>query len=343
MAAERSWKQAVIDAAPVALVLALCPLVATMAPGPAGPVERAGDLIGIERSLGLFFEPLVHVWVAARPLLLGAADFGTPPSTSGHVRGPGWVWAARRAAFLFVRNTSRWRRSCCWSPATCWCRTAPPRMVAALQYGRADAGLSGVDRLAMSPYAAMPSGHAAFAVLVAGILVALSRRPLVRAIALLYPVAVLLEIVGTGNHIWLTRSPARPPPGSASWPAERSRAAPRVACWSPRRASRRRSRRRRRSARDRAARPRPCRRTARASRRAGTASRRRDLRPVRQGRALELREGEEAPAEDLQPVPDLAQVVGDALGFGKLGGQAPASASRQACQARKPIFDGRKP
>ena len=41
VAAERSWRQAVIDAAPVALVLALCPLVATMAPGPAGPVERA--------------------------------------------------------------------------------------------------------------------------------------------------------------------------------------------------------------------------------------------------------------------------------------------------------------
>jgi membrane-associated phospholipid phosphatase len=49
----------------------------------------------------------------------------------------------------------------------------------------------------------MPSGHAAFSLLVAGIVVALSRRRLVQAIAVLYPVAVGVEIVGTGNHIWL--------------------------------------------------------------------------------------------------------------------------------------------
>ena len=48
----------------------------------------------------------------------------------------------------------------------------------------------------------------------------------------------------------------------------------RAACWSPRRASRRRSRRRRPSARDRAARRRRSRPTARASRRAATATRR---------------------------------------------------------------------
>ena len=192
-----------IDAAPVALVLALCPLVATMAPGPAAPVERAGDLIGIERSLDLFFEPTVHAWVAARPLLLGAADFGYAAIHLPVMLGVlAWVWVARREAFPLVRNTFV-ATQLLLVAGYVLVPTAPPRMVAALQYGRADAGLSGVDRLAMSPYAAMPSGHAAFAVLVAGILVALSRRPLVRAIALLYPVAVLLEIVGTGNHIWL--------------------------------------------------------------------------------------------------------------------------------------------
>jgi membrane-associated phospholipid phosphatase len=55
----------------------------------------------------------------------------------------------------------------------------------------------------MSPYAAMPSGHAAFAVIAAAIVVCLSRRPLVRLTGALYPLAVLLEIVATGNHIWL--------------------------------------------------------------------------------------------------------------------------------------------
>ena len=68
-----------------------------------------------------------------------------------------------------------------------------------------------------------------------------------------------------------------------------------------------------------------------------------DLRAVRQRRALELREGEEAPAEDLEPVPDLGHVVGDALGLGEAGRPRRPRRSRHACQARKPIFDGRKP
>jgi hypothetical protein len=54
-----------------------------------------------------------------------------------------------------------------------------------------------------SPYAAMPSGHAAFAVIVAGTIVCVSRHRLVRLAAALYPPAVLLEIVATCNHICL--------------------------------------------------------------------------------------------------------------------------------------------
>jgi membrane-associated phospholipid phosphatase len=49
----------------------------------------------------------------------------------------------------------------------------------------------------------MPSGHAAFALIAAAIVVCLARRPLVRLTAALYPLAVLVEIVATGNHIWL--------------------------------------------------------------------------------------------------------------------------------------------
>jgi membrane-associated phospholipid phosphatase len=64
-------------------------------------------------------------------------------------------------------------------------------------------GVSGIDRLAMSPNAAMPSAHAAFAVIAAGAVIALAQRPLVLALAALYPLAVGFEIVATGNHFWL--------------------------------------------------------------------------------------------------------------------------------------------
>jgi hypothetical protein len=114
-----------------------------------------------------------------------------------------WVWIARPGAFRLVRNTFVAAQALL-SLGYVLTPTAPPRMLPGLGYGSAaDAGASGLERLAMSPYAAMPSGHAAFAVMAAGIVVALTRRPLVRLVALLYPPLVLLEIFATGNHIWL--------------------------------------------------------------------------------------------------------------------------------------------
>jgi hypothetical protein len=199
----RGRQRAVRDAAPVAVVLALCPLVAAMTSGPAAAVERASDLIGVERSLGMFFEPSVHAWYAARPRLMAMADLGYAtvhlPVMLGVLT---WVWIARPAAFQRARNTFVVTQLLL-VVGYLLVPTAPPRMVPSLGYAHASTGLTGVDRLAMSPYAAMPSGHAAFAVLAAGIVVALSRSRLVRMLAALYPVAVLLEIVGTGNHIWL--------------------------------------------------------------------------------------------------------------------------------------------
>jgi PAP2 superfamily len=201
---EPSWKRASRDAAPVAFVLALCPLVAAMAPAPAAPLARAHALVGVERSLGLFFEPAVHAWVARRPGLMRAADFAYAavhlPVTLGVLI---WVWSARPSAFRLVRNTFVAAQALIVAGYVL-APTAPPRMLPSLGYGgAAGAGSTGLDRLAMSPYAAMPSGHAAFAVIVAGIVVCHSRRRLVRLAAALYPPAVLLEIVATGNHIWL--------------------------------------------------------------------------------------------------------------------------------------------
>jgi hypothetical protein len=204
MREERRWIQAARDAAPVALVLALCPLVAAMAPGPDVPLTRARGLIGIERSMGLFFEPAVHAWVAARPRLMSAADFGYAAIHLPVMLGVlAWVWVARPHAFRFVRNVFVATQALLVAGYVLT-PTAPPRMVASLGYGSAtNAGMSGLDRLAMSPYAAMPSGHAAFAIIAAAIVVCLSRRRLVRLIAAMYPAAVLLEIVATGNHFWL--------------------------------------------------------------------------------------------------------------------------------------------
>ena len=204
MRPERTWKRAARDAAPVAFVLAICPIVAAMAPGPAVPVARATRLIGVERSLDTFFEPAVHNWVAARPLLMRLADFGYATIHLPVMLGVlAWVWFARPSAFRLVRNTFVLAQALIVAGYVL-VPTAPPRLVPSIGYdGAIGPASSGLDRLAMSPYAAMPSGHAAFAVIAATAVVCLARNPLVRLAAALYPLAVLLEIVATGNHIWL--------------------------------------------------------------------------------------------------------------------------------------------
>lgn len=54
-----------------------------------------------------------------------------------------------------------------------------------------------------NPYAAMPSLHFAWALIVGGGLVYLSRRPLLRAAGVVYPLVMLLVIVASANHLWL--------------------------------------------------------------------------------------------------------------------------------------------
>lgn len=49
----------------------------------------------------------------------------------------------------------------------------------------------------------MPSGHVAFAIIVAAGLWLTTERPLLRIVALAYPVLVVLVVVATANHFWL--------------------------------------------------------------------------------------------------------------------------------------------
>lgn len=54
-----------------------------------------------------------------------------------------------------------------------------------------------------SDYAAMPSGHVAFALIAGGTVLLLARHPLTRLAGGLYPVAMVALTVVTANHYWL--------------------------------------------------------------------------------------------------------------------------------------------
>ena len=87
-----------------------------------------------------------------------------------------------------------------------WFPTAPPRVVGELGimdtlhvFWNIDIGSPHASAFS-NPVAAVPSLHAGWAVGVGVGLVRYARRPLLRILGVLYPVAVMLTIVVTGNH-----------------------------------------------------------------------------------------------------------------------------------------------
>ena len=191
-------------ASPILFTLALSPLVAASAPAIERPVARMRRLIEIERAMGLFFEPTVYGWCAPRPRLMRALEatyLGTHlPVALGTLA---WVGRAHPGSFAFARDAFVATQTLAVI-GNALAPTAPPRMVAGLGYNcRPGPGDHGLGRLAQSPYAAMPSAHTAFAVVAGGTVLMLTSSPSVRVAALLYSPAVVLEIIATGNHIWL--------------------------------------------------------------------------------------------------------------------------------------------
>jgi membrane-associated phospholipid phosphatase len=79
--------------------------------------------------------------------------------------------------------------------------TAPPRMFTGL--GFVDSHHEGLVQLAANPYAAMPSLHAADALLLGVMLAILVRRRIVKIFWLVWPAWVWFSVVATANHFWL--------------------------------------------------------------------------------------------------------------------------------------------
>ena len=87
--------------------------------------------------------------------------------------------------------------------------TAPPRMFPTFgfadtlaQFGGLNHG-SGLVEIAANPYAAMPSLHAADALIVGVCLASVVRRRWAKALWLAWPAWVAFAVMATGNHFWL--------------------------------------------------------------------------------------------------------------------------------------------
>ena len=117
-----------------------------------------------------------------------------------------WVYFRRNAAFTRFRNTIL-LANVLGLIGYVLLPTAPPRFFPSIGFADTTFGGlnhgSGLVQLAANPYAAMPSLHAADALIVGVVLAAVVRRPIWKVVWLVWPVWVWFAVMATGNHFWL--------------------------------------------------------------------------------------------------------------------------------------------
>jgi len=110
-----------------------------------------------------------------------------------------WVYLRRHDAFIRFRN-SILLANVIGLVGYVLVPMAPPRM---LGLGFVDQHRDGLVSLAANPYAAMPSLHAADALIVSIVLISVCRHLWARILWAFWPGWVWFAVMATGNHFWL--------------------------------------------------------------------------------------------------------------------------------------------
>jgi PAP2 superfamily len=170
--------------------------------------ENARTLVGFERSLGLFFEPGLQAWTRGQEWLLTWANWMYVNShfviTTTFLI---WLYIARNYAFYYVRNMFMVSMTLALAGYLVY-PTAPPRFLP--EWGFTDTvanfvgdGATNTAGALYNPFAAVPSMHVAFALMIAVPGFALVRNRLIKAFWVIYPALVTFVVMATANHFWM--------------------------------------------------------------------------------------------------------------------------------------------
>jgi hypothetical protein len=167
---------------------------------------HANRLVALERSMHLLFEANVQRAAHALPGLtgvLGVAYLTLHLAVTAGVLL--WLHQRRPTAFAFVRTTLLLASALALVGFLVY-PTAPPRLAGVgiadtVSNGHIDLNRGLVSSL-YNPYAAVPSMHVGYALIVAAGVFRVDRHLLIRALAILYPPFVLTVVVATGNHFF---------------------------------------------------------------------------------------------------------------------------------------------
>jgi membrane-associated phospholipid phosphatase len=208
--------------------------------GAAQAFQNARNLIHIEQSLGFFVEPSVQAWAQTKPAVIDFASWTYLNAQSSVTVGAlVFLYLFHNKSFYFVRNMFMVAMGIALVGYMV-VPTAPPRFFPEWGFFDAVADFTGVPsdsvtvNALFNPYAAIPSMHVCFALMIGGTLARLGKHRVTRIAWALYPLLVVFVIVATGNHFIsdaiLGAVTAAVAAYAASWLA---RARPRAWAFSP--------------------------------------------------------------------------------------------------------------
>lgn len=169
---------------------------------------HARDLISLESSLHVFVEPSIQAWASGSHVLMVCASWlYVNAQTTVTLSALLYVYLRHNGSFYFVRNMFMIAMAIALVGYVVF-PTAPPRFMP--EWGFIDSvsdftgvhvnHASGTMTAMFNPYAAVPSMHVAFALMIGWPLAKLSKHRVVKAAWLLYPFLIAFVIVATANH-----------------------------------------------------------------------------------------------------------------------------------------------
>jgi hypothetical protein len=173
--------------------------------------QNARDLIQVEQTLHVFVEPSVQAWASGSHALM---DFSSwmyvNAQTSITVAALVYLYVRHNGSFYFVRNMFAIALLIALVGYAVF-PTAPPRFLPEWGFIDSVSDLTGVKvshasasmNTLFNPYAAVPSMHVAFALMIGWPLASLSRTRVARVLWRLYPLLIAFVIVATANHFIL--------------------------------------------------------------------------------------------------------------------------------------------
>jgi hypothetical protein len=211
--------------------------------GTAVAFANARDLIDIERALHLFIEPGVQAWALAQPAIVDLASWiYINAQTTVTLSALAFLYMAHNSSFYFVRNMFMVAMAIALIGYVVY-PTAPPRFFPEWGFVDSVSEFTGVshDSVAVNtlfnPYAAVPSMHVAFSLMVGVPLARLVRTRAARILWTVYPLLVTWVTVATANHFIADAVLGAATAALAGWTAAwLARARPAVWAFAPTRA-----------------------------------------------------------------------------------------------------------